>query len=404
MNSTVYIFGNLSSGYTQYPEDYSKNIFSQFHDMAKSISQIAIHREEGVMYYGYIRKLEQDKYIGLCVLLNNLMITRFDNLFSLFENTIEEMVNNGLLIKFDDYGKIVPNANKLYLNHEELDLISETLKAGFNNLENYSQRLPPVNYGIKKNSIGEFSFEDSVDEIIKSTYNNGFTIIYKSKDYNTIHLNSYKGVLERISKENDTLKTDIEKLKKQNQKILKQKKQIKKVYFLILVVIVCGVGLFYLNNNLTHTENQLHDAKYAIRLKTDTIKNKDSLITDLDDKLFSTIYQLNDLKNKNTKLQEEFKEYKDKIIKLRPFLFEGFSFNPYTGRLTIKYYGLIKDFIRIRIYLRSNTDTMFYSKDIYLNIGSNETDIYINKVDENASETYYFEIIYDKHIIGGGLL
>jgi len=87
MNATVYLFGNFNSGYTQYPDDYTSDIFGKFHSNAKSTTQIAIHRNGNLMYYGYIRKLEQDRYLGLCVVLNGLMLTRIDGLFSLFENT-----------------------------------------------------------------------------------------------------------------------------------------------------------------------------------------------------------------------------------------------------------------------------------------------------------------------------
>ena len=64
MNNSVYIFGNLSKGYTQYPdENFSAAIFQKFYTKVKATTQIAIHRDGNLMYYAYIRCIEQGKYI-----------------------------------------------------------------------------------------------------------------------------------------------------------------------------------------------------------------------------------------------------------------------------------------------------------------------------------------------------
>ncbi len=103
MNSSVYIFGNLSSGYTQYPdEDFSNHIFQKFYSQSKATTQLTIHRDGNLMYYGYIRKLENDGYIGLCVVVNGLYINRLDSLFALFEQSITNFVKNGHLLHFNE--------------------------------------------------------------------------------------------------------------------------------------------------------------------------------------------------------------------------------------------------------------------------------------------------------------
>ena len=86
MNVTVYLFGEFLGGYMQYPDDYTSKIFQNFQANAKMTTQIAIHRDGNLMYYGYIRKLEKDRYIGFCVVLNGLVLVRIDGLFTLFEN------------------------------------------------------------------------------------------------------------------------------------------------------------------------------------------------------------------------------------------------------------------------------------------------------------------------------
>ena len=57
MNISVYLFGEFSVGYSQYPNDYAKIIFESFAKSAQATTQITIHRDGDLMYYGYIRKM-----------------------------------------------------------------------------------------------------------------------------------------------------------------------------------------------------------------------------------------------------------------------------------------------------------------------------------------------------------
>lgn len=216
MNASVYIFGEFSSGYTQYPDDHTASIFKKFATNAKSITQIAIHRDGDLIYFGYIRKLEQNKYIGLCVVLNGVMFNRIDGLFSLFENTILNLVSTGMIVHFDEQGNLVASVEKLYLRREEVDLITGSIRAETSKLEPNCSPLPPVNYGISKDSTGTFDADDAQNDIIKSSYTNGYTYIYKSKDYNTAQLNSYRGILRKCHAEKKELQAQLEGMRTAN--------------------------------------------------------------------------------------------------------------------------------------------------------------------------------------------
>ena len=78
MNISVYLFGKFDKGYTQYPDDYSRKIFAVCHQNSKAVSQIAIHRDGDLMYYAYIRNLDDGNYIGLCSVVNGKMITNIE--------------------------------------------------------------------------------------------------------------------------------------------------------------------------------------------------------------------------------------------------------------------------------------------------------------------------------------
>lgn len=88
MNISVYLFGEFSTGYSQYPIDYTSSIFHSFSNKAKSNTQIAIHRDRDLMYYAYVRKMENGKNFGICCVLNGMMLTQVDGLFNLFETAM----------------------------------------------------------------------------------------------------------------------------------------------------------------------------------------------------------------------------------------------------------------------------------------------------------------------------
>ena len=242
MNSSVYLFGDLSSGYTQYPDEEStKSLFQKFYRKAKATTQIAIRRDGNLMYYAYIRKLEQGKYLGLCVLLNNAALTKFDSLFNLYENVISNLVSKGYLIKYNENGNLVANTQHLYMNREEIDLTTESLKGGFTNLQSTAMKLPPVNYAVNSESVNEYAIEDDAKEILRSSYTNGYTYIYKSKGYNTAMMNSYQGVLSRVSKERDELRSKCTNLSSQLTKAKVQQRNLIWVSVLGAIALILGV-------------------------------------------------------------------------------------------------------------------------------------------------------------------
>lgn len=245
MNISVYLFGDFNAGYTQYPNDYSQTIFKSFANNAQATTQIAIHRDGDLMYYGYIRKLESEEYVGLCVVINGKYFTQLDGLFAVFERAIETMTRNGYLIHYSDKGEICSKVGQLYENREEIDLLTSNLQAAFEGLERTSQKLPAVSYGTAKNSIKSYSIQDVEQEIVKSSYTNGYTFIYKSKGYNTAQMNSYRGIITRKDKEIENLRSECSNLKSQVSS-LKNKQRNTKWVSMLSVIAVILFGIVYI--------------------------------------------------------------------------------------------------------------------------------------------------------------
>lgn len=398
MNSSVYIFGNLSSGYTQYPDEEStSSIFQKFYTKTKATTQIAIRRDGNLMYYAYIRKLEQGKYIGLCILLNGAALTKFEGLFSLFENVISNLVNKGYLIKYNESGNLIANTKHLYMNQEEIDLVSESLKGGFDSMQSTTMKLPPINYAISNESVKEFVVEDDAHEILKSSYTNGYTYIYKSKGFNTALMNSYQGVLSKISKENDSLKKENSNLKEENRKIRQQKKQFKNVMILSMILVVCCIGLYLLYINLNNTQGQLDDANGRIANKNRIIKDHEEKIEQLNSRIDSltTVYTT----TYNQKLIAE-----QQLANICSFLPFAVTSSEITGSYIRYDYYAIEDkeiTVTLRAVNEESDEVIVNNYNITIHEGNGSQTLYF---DYKLDSSYYYTVslLYKGVIIAGG--
>lgn len=245
MNISTYIFGSFANGYSQYPSDYTQTVFKNYYAHSTAPAQMIVHRENSLIYYGYIRKLEAERYIGLCVVLNSLMLTDFKEMFNIFENTITSLVVNGTFLQFDDSGNIVSRVSQLYTNQTEISRIVNHLRDEFDRLEGKSKPLPPISYGIAKNEIKTFSIDESVDEIVKASTMYSYTFIYKKKDFDTQSLSSYRGILSRLNKEKKELITQCDELKSQNTNLRNKQRNTLWVGLLSVVVVIMFMVLYF---------------------------------------------------------------------------------------------------------------------------------------------------------------
>lgn len=402
MNTDVYLFGDFNSGYSQYPDDNTSGIFGIFHKHAKATTQVVIHRDGNLMYYAYIRKLEAGRYIGLCVILNGLLLTRIDGLFSLFEHTISRLATEGHLIQFNEQGNLITKVGKLYMRKEEVTLLNESLRAGFNRFEKDLKKLPAISYGISKDAIKSFVIDDDLEEIIKSSHTNGYTFIYKSKGYNTAQMSSYKGVLTRVSNEKKELQKSLDDLQLKYNKTLRQKKQFRFVVILFVVLIGCTIGLFSLNDNLKITRNALSNANDTISMQNDSISNQNSYISKLHKDIKRVTDKLEREHSQRTKVESDLDKIKKIITTRQPFFIKKTSFDYNTGYLNFEYYGMINETVTLNVRAHNNIgDTYNINSDINIHLGSNTASIYVSRY-MSSNYKHSFEILRDNVIIGGG--
>ena len=270
MNSTVYLFGVLGGGYTQYPDDYSREIFSEFEKNIKSPAQLMIHRSDAIIYYGYLRKLsEQGKYIGIAFVFNGAMCADYQSLCKLCEENFTNWVVSGDILEFTDNGDITSKIDKLYKTATEFKRISESLSTQIESSNLPFHKLPPVNYAISSNVVKKFNLNDgneTINEALKD-YSN----IYIYSDSTSVTLTGYSDKLRSLNQENIRLRDE-------NVKVLREKKRTTIVTILSIVV---AIGIIIIIGFANRSSEQGHKiellAKDSVRFEKELSDTKDEL-------------------------------------------------------------------------------------------------------------------------------
>lgn len=401
VNSSIYIFGSFDNGYTQYPDNYAKDIYQKFFAQARSKSQIVIHRDKELMYYGYVRKLDKyPQYIGFCVLLNGMMFSNISNLFAVFENAIAELVSHGDIIAFNEQGDIVSTTSNLVDKLQEVNHITAMIKNEVDGMASYTKPLPPVNYSISNTEQKVFTYSDSNDILVDASCKYAYTYVAKDKGCDTASLSGYKGIIRKLHKEKEELSSEYGKLKSQYNKLNKQKKQYRNVVILCVVVAVCGIGLFFLNDTLNSTQQTLEQSQSENVQKGKTIQKLNSNITTLNGNISDLESSLSLEQSKREEAETELNALKNIYQEQQPLFVKGTSFNFNTGWLSFDYYGYYDKTVTLGVrafdgdYSYSNSTTFTVEK------GHHSASIYLSS-NLSSSRWYSFELLIGNKIIGG---
>lgn len=301
MNSTIYIFGDFGNGYAQYPNDYTTEIFTQFQKHTQTTSQLTIHREENLMYYGYVRRLhKKGQYIGMCIVLNGSMFRGIKTLFNRFENYITDMVVRGQIIEFSDCGDLISTVTNLYERQREIEQITKFIQ---NDIETLTiQKLPPLNFSIGKNESKSFLVDDKADSILEATYKYGYTYIYKDAGYNTNTLTSYSGKLQTLNKEKTAALQTIDKQKQEISDLKKKQKNYKLVIWLVVFICIGGIIFISTINSRNETILRLNN---NIETQKQTIETQENTIEILRDTIYSRNIKIQSLKTDKQNLEHK---------------------------------------------------------------------------------------------------
>lgn len=401
VNSSIYIFGSFDNGYTQYPDNYAKEIYQDFFAQAYSKSQIIIHRDKDLMYYGYVRKLDKEsQYIGFCVLLNGVMLTNVSNLFTVFENAIAEMVSRGDIIAFNEQGNIISVTDSLADKLSEVNAITAILRNGIDGMESFTKSLPPVNYSVSNTETKVFENRDPNDNIVNASSKYAYTYVRKSKGCDTSFISGYRGVIRKLHKDKEDLASEYSKLKTEFEKLNKQKKQYRNVIILCLILVLCGVGLYSLNNNLSSTKHTLEMSQKDNANKQITIQNQDSIISALNSNISDLESSLSFEQRKRSEAETELNTIMDLHSNRQPLFVKSTSFSYSSGLLSFEYYGYYDTTVTLGVRAFDGNNSYSNSTSFTVQKGHHSGSIYLNS-GLSGSRWYSFELLIGNKIIGG---
>ena len=224
MNVTIYIFGNFADGYSQYPDNYTRDLFESISKSRRGATELAYHRDKDLAYYVYTREVSRsaNTFIGLCYVFNGILITNLTYLFKSFEDAIENIVFKGELLELSNDGALSTKIRQLYTNAEELQRISDHINTQLSTLDKYAMKLPPVNYAVSKSEWKTFSY-DQIEQVQKIIKNFSDIRVIKGDNYDT---DSLKDVAHKLKKQNDEIKTLKEDISHKDNKISELERQL----------------------------------------------------------------------------------------------------------------------------------------------------------------------------------
>lgn len=322
MNASIYIFGEFSDGYTQYPMDNMQTVFQAMYSRSSARAQIIVYRDRDMMYYGYIRKLDNTErsHVGLCFSLNGLLLTNYAKLFDFFEQIITSLVVNGSIIEFKENGDVISYISRLCDRQGDVDNVLSIMYTNLQQLEPNSQKLPPVSFGTNKDDVKYLSTDSDEKEIVTASHTFSNTIILKNSEFDNVKTSTYRGKLKKIYDEKEDLLKSYDQLNSNYNKVVRQKKQFKIVLFLLAVLLIGGIGVIYLSNTLDkQVSENVSLSKKNTSLKNDVTNLNGKLniqsysIQNLEDSLQSSYRRIDSLKNINDELYTINSSQKEKI-------------------------------------------------------------------------------------------
>ncbi len=322
MRPSIYFFGEMSDGVKSYPTDHTIDFFNNFIRRSRNELQIVLHRKDNLLYYSYIRKIQNNNSFGICICLDCLYkdITR---LFTVFDGIFSRLMEKGELIRLTSSGQIIwattSLADEPVVIMEYSDEIIRQLGIGPSN----TQPLPPVNFSVSINDCLESGLEslDIVDAI------NKYSNIYIVKRESEIEkVESYKNTLSEKDTEIHSLNQKISSLEEENLKLLRKKKQYKLVIFLSILVVVGVVIILLFNQHVNELRNEVGIQKYSIDTlqivvndKTKELSASKAKLSEVSTKLETTTSFLSDLSKyvplvvSDIEVKNEGENYGDRI-------------------------------------------------------------------------------------------
>lgn len=284
MNCSVYLFSGASAQHDQYPNDSLVPLFKRLVSLCTEPRQLVIHREGELVFYAYICLLEPTsrEYFGFALLVNGEQVTgHFEQLLEFSEAQIQRLALEKTLLTLDDYGRLRRTEYSFASQLALLDRVVHHLRGEALALQIPLELLPPTNYSIEGSSYCTLPLAEGDNAILSATARYGVVAVVRNEVYQDSSLKQYSEQLNRLSTERDAARGELLTLKSEYDKLLRQKKQYKKVSILTLCVVLLVLiglgGFFFLGYNLRLVQQ---DAKEQTSQKEMLAKRNEKLEQD----------------------------------------------------------------------------------------------------------------------------
>lgn len=385
MNCTTYIFGELTSGYSQYPEDGSSDLFEKLAAEATAPSQVIVHRDGSLMYYVYIRKYDSWKYIGFAIVINGYYLTDIPALFTMFEQEMERLAETGALIHYSPSGELTSSIATFQTEKEEADACTARLQRNVG-LVKEIRSLPPVDYSAGKTSKMIFQVSDNPSEIANASCRLAYTVVLKEDDYDTVRFNNVRSQLARLNKENRDLRKENDNLIENIKKVQKQKKQFRGIIWLLIGLLLCGLGILILYKELNKITTNLTDAQLTINEQEIDLQH---LNHKLNAKRDSLRLLRSDLNRERTARQNLSREL-DQLMVYAPFVVRDCSIFDY--QLICDYYSSETQDILVTVEVMNLTTKKIWSDDHIIHLLAGD-DQFTLELPTPLSHSYKYYVI-----------
>lgn len=185
-------------------------------------------------------------------------------------------------------------------------------------------------------------------------------------------------------------------LEQENSRILRQKKQVRNVVILVLVVIACAFGIYALRDSLNNTKEELSSANSTIGELNSTIYNRDSEIADLTNRLEDTNQALLRERANYASLQEETNAF----YASHPIIVEDLQVG--STQVKLDFYSHSSANIELSLVCLAERDSERYVDNYSLtsSTGNNSFTLSLS-TPLNTTKYYYVLVVYGGRVIAG---
>lgn len=310
MNFSFYFLGTPEGLYSQYPDDYTASILAGL-QKGMTGARLIIYREMDLVHYVYTERLESNSTIGFCLIFNKARIQKPRQLIKLFRFIIEKrLVEAGEVIKYSEDGELKFRVKTMNECVKEYDRLKGFLNSEFENNASKFDIVPlaTIYNGIK--STGELDRNASDSQIIAMTNQHNKVIV---NDDSGIDHGYIPQVISSLREQNQKANEEIARLQKENASLEKKKEQYSFIILLAFIILMCGVGLFFLNGSLNDTKSELSSARSEI-------SQLNSKISSLGEELDNTKASLNITREERDEAQKKMNDLKDMVCSSMPII------------------------------------------------------------------------------------